>query len=48
MIEYINSFLLLTLLGIIYHIYHKCRRFFRVINIVMESAILNQLNNIEN
>ena len=47
MTEYVNSFLLLTLLGIIYFIYHRCRRFFRVINIVMDSAILNQLNNIE-
>ena len=47
MIEYVNSFLLLTLLGIIYCIYHKCRKFCRAINIVMDSAILNQLNNIE-
>ena len=47
MIEYVNSFLLLTLLGIIYYIYYRCRRFFRVINIAMDSAILNQLNNIE-
>ena len=47
MTEYINSFLLSTLLGIIYYIYYRCRRFFRVINIVMDSAILNQLNNIE-
>ena len=45
MIEYLNSFL--TLLGIIYYIYYRCRRFFHVINIVMESAILNQLNKIE-
>ena len=47
MIEYVNSFLLLTLLGIIYYIYYKYRRFFRVINIVMNSTILNQLNNLE-
>ena len=47
MIEYVNSFLLLTLLGIIYYIYYTCRRFFCVINIVMDSAILNQLSNIE-
>ena len=47
MIEYVNSCLLLTLLGIIYYIYYKCRRFYCAINIVMESAILNQLNNIE-
>ena len=48
MIEYISSFLLLTLLGTIYYIYYKCRRSFRAINIVMDSAILNQLNNLEN
>ena len=30
-----------------YYIYYKCRRFFHVINIVMDSVILNQLNNIE-
>ena len=47
MIEYVNSFLLLTLLGTIYYIYCKYRRFFRVINIVIDSAILNQLSNLE-
>ena len=47
MIEYVNSFLLFTLLGTIYYIYYKYRRFFRAINIVMESIILNQLNNME-
>ena len=47
MIEYVNSFLLLTLLGIIYYIYHKYKRFYSAINIVMDSAIINQLNNIE-
>ena len=47
MIEYVNSFLLLTLLGTIYYIYCKYRRFFLVINIVMDSAILNQLSNLE-
>ena len=47
MIEYVNSFLLLTLLGIIYYIYYKCIRFYYAINIGMDSAILNQLNNIE-
>ena len=43
MIEYVNLFLLLTLLGIISYIYHRCRRFFRVINTVMDSTILNQI-----
>ena len=33
MIEYINSFLLLTLLGIIYYIYYKYKIFLRAINI---------------
>ena len=44
MIEYVNSFLLLTLLGTIYYVYYKYRRF---LHAIMESAILNQLNNIE-
>ena len=47
MIEYVNSLLLLTLLGTIYYIYYKYRIFFRAINIVMDSAILDQLNNLE-
>ena len=47
MIEYINSFLLLTLLGIIYYIYYKYRIFFHAINTVMDSTILDQLNNLE-
>ena len=47
MIEHVNSFLLLTLLGTIYYIHCKYRRFFRVINIVMDSATLNQLSNLE-
>ena len=47
MIEYINSFVLLTLLGIIHYIYHKCKIFLHAINIVMDSIILNQLKNLE-
>ena len=47
MIEYVNSFLLLTLLGIIYYIYYKYRIFFRAINIIMDSTILDELKNIE-
>ena len=47
MLEYVNSFLLLTLLGTIYYIYYKYRRFFCVITIVMDSAIIGQLNNLE-
>ena len=47
MIEYVNSFLLLTLFGIIYYTYCKHKIFFRAINIVMDSVILNKLNNLE-
>ena len=47
MTEYVDSSLLSTLLGTIYYVYYKYRRFFRVINIVMDSAILSQLNNLE-
>ena len=43
MIVYINSFLLLTLLKKIYYICCKYRRFF----VLMDSAILNQLSNLE-
>ena len=47
MIEYVNSFLLLTLLGTIYHIYYKYKIFFRAINVVKDFAILDQLNNLQ-
>ena len=47
MVEYVNSSLLLTLLGSIYYIYCKYIRFFHVINIVMDSEILDQLTNLE-
>ena len=47
MIEYVNLILLLTLLGTFYYVYYKYRRFFCVISIVMDSAILSQLNNLE-
>ena len=47
MIEYINSFLFLTLLGTIYYIYYKYKIFFRALHIVMDSIILNQLSNLE-
>ena len=45
MTEYIKSFLLLKLLGTVYYIYHRI--FLRAINIVMDSVILDQLNNLE-
>ena len=47
MIEYVNSFLLLKFFGIIYHIYYKYKIFFHTINMVMDSTILDQLNNLE-
>ena len=46
MIEDINSFLLLTLLGVIHYIHYKYRIFFGVINVVTDSAILDQLSNL--
>ena len=46
MIEYVNSFLLLTLLRIICNIYYKYKIFLCAINIVMDSVILYQLNNL--
>ena len=45
MIEKVNSFLLLTLFGIIHYIYYKYKIFLRAINIVMDSVIIDQLNN---
>ena len=47
MIEHINSFLLLTLLGIILLYLLQIQNIFGVINIVVDSAILDQLNNLE-
>ena len=47
MIEYVKSFLLLTLLGIIYYICYKQKIFLRAINIVMDATILYKFNNLE-
>ena len=47
MIEYVNLFLLLTLLGTIYYICHKYRTFFHALSKVMDSTILDQLINLE-
>ena len=44
MAEY--SFLLSLLLGIIYYVYYKYETFLPAINIVINSVILNQLNNL--
>ena len=46
-IEYVNSILLLTSLGIIYHTYYQYKIFFHATNAVMDSTILDQLNNLE-
>ena len=46
MIEYVNSFLLFTLLGIIYYIYYKYKIFLGAINILKDFVIINQLNNL--
>ena len=43
MTDYVNSLLLLKLLGIIYHLYYKYKISFHAINIVMDSGILNQV-----
>ena len=44
MIEYVNPFLLLTLLGTIYYAYYKYRRFFRVIRELKQTdtVVVNQ------
>ena len=46
-IEYVNSFLLLTLLGIIYYICYKQKIFLRAINIAVDATILYKFNNLE-
>ena len=47
MIENVNSFLLLTLLEFIYYIYYKYEIILRATDTVMDSVILDQLNNLE-
>ena len=47
MIEYVNLFLLLTMFGSTCYVYYKVKKFFYIISIVMDSAILDQLSNLE-
>ena len=47
MIEYVNLFILLTMFGSSCYVYYKLKKFFYLINILMDSEILNQLTNLE-
>ena len=47
MIEYVNLILLLTMFGSTCYVYYKVKKFFYIISIVMDSAILDQLSNLE-
>ena len=47
MIEYVNLLLLLTMFGSTCYIYHRPKKFFYLIRIVMDSKILDQLTNLE-
>ena len=46
MIEYINLLLLLTMFGSNCYVYHRIKKIFYVISIVMDSEILDQLTNL--
>ena len=47
MIEYVNSLLLLMMLGSACYVYYKMRKFFYLISIVMNSEIRDHLTNLE-
>ena len=47
MIEYVNSFLLLIMLGSACYVYYKMKKFFYLISIIMDSEILYQLTSLE-
>ena len=47
MIEYVNSFLLLIMLGSACYVYYKMKKFSYLISIVMDSEILDQLTSLE-
>ena len=47
MIEYVNSLLLLMMLGSACYVHYKIKKFFYIIGIVMNSEILDQLTNLE-
>ena len=46
MIEYVNSFLLLIMLGSACYVCYKMKKFFYLISIIMDSEILDQLTNL--
>ena len=47
MIEYVNSFLLLIMLGSACYVYYKMKKFFYLISIIMDSEMLDQLTSLE-
>ena len=47
MIEYVNSFLLLTMFGSTCYVYYRLKKFFYLISILMDSEIFDQLTNLE-
>ena len=46
MIEYVNSFLLLTMFGSTCYVYYRLKKIFYLISIVMDSEILDQLTDL--
>ena len=46
MIEYINLFILLTMFGSTCYVYHRLKKIFYLISIVMDSEILDQLTDL--
>ena len=46
MIEYVNSFLLLTMFGATCYAYYRVKKIFYLISIVMDSEILDQLTSL--
>ena len=46
MIEYVNLLLLLTMFGSTCYVYHRLKKIFYLISIVMDSEILDQLTNL--
>ena len=46
MMEYVNLLLLLTMFGSTFYVYYKLKKMFCLINISMDSEILDQLTNL--
>ena len=46
MIEYVNLLLLLTMFGSTCYVYHRLKKIFYLISIVMDSEILDQLTDL--